>query len=91
MILTTRGGAYRDLKQYTKAEQVAQWAAELNPSSCEPLVLLSMICSDTGNPESAFDYLSMARERGMADDIYKAIVGKYISKMRRGRNSNDDV
>ena len=64
VILTMRGGAYRDLGQLADAETAAREATALDPQSYYPYNLLGAIYYQRGFPEAGEQYFDRARELG---------------------------
>jgi hypothetical protein len=63
-LLTTRGGALRDLKCLSEAEACARRAIELNDTKYQPYSLLGAICYQNGAPEEGERYFRAASQRG---------------------------
>jgi tetratricopeptide (TPR) repeat protein len=63
-LLTTRGGALRDIGELDGAEQCARSAAELAPGSYHPFNLLGGIYYSRGLPSEGDRYFGQAEERG---------------------------
>lgn len=88
IILTTRAAAYKDLGNYTKAKQLALWAAEHSPDNNGPLTLLSMIYWATGNTKAANDYLDKSKALGLPIPIYESMSRKYSSAAHKSPKRN---
>jgi tetratricopeptide (TPR) repeat protein len=79
VILTTRGGAFRDLRQLTDAESLGQQAVKLNPQSFHPFMLLGAVYYQKGDPQEGDKYFANAIRLGAKPEnqdweIKKAIV-----------------
>lgn len=63
-LLTTRGGAFRDLKHLNEAKKCAQQAIELAPENYFAYNLLAAIYHDAGRVAEAENYFKKAQELG---------------------------
>lgn len=63
-ILTTRGGAFRDLRAYEDAERCANSAVQINPRNYYPYNLLGALYFERGNAEQGEEYFLKALELG---------------------------
>lgn len=63
-ILTTRGGALRDIGNLENAEKDAWQAVELDPNKPHPYNLLGAIYYQNGQPQKGDEYFQKAIERG---------------------------
>ncbi len=63
-LLTTRGGAYRDIQQWDKAEKCAKGAIEYQPDSHHPYTLMGAICYERGQYLEGDSWFNKAIERG---------------------------
>jgi len=63
-ILTTRGGAFKDLNKLDRGEEHAQKAIELTPRSYYPYNLMGSIKYQLGDGDSGDNYFSIALELG---------------------------
>ncbi len=63
-LLTTRGGAFRDLSQLSQTEQCARRAMEYQPSSHHPYTLMGAICYERGEYEDGDYWFEEAVKRG---------------------------
>ena len=63
-ILTNRGGAYRDLKDWTSAEECAMNALKIQPKSYYPYNLLGAICYQRGEPKAGDVHFQRAVDLG---------------------------
>lgn len=78
MVLTMRGGAYRDLALLDKAEESGKKAIELKPDDYHPYNLLGAVYYQRGHPGKGDAYFAKARklgspERSVEDSIRSAI------------------
>jgi len=64
VLLTTRGGAFRDLEKLNEARRCATKAIELAPSSYYPYCLLGAIYQDAGRSDEAHEYFEKGKELG---------------------------
>lgn len=62
--LTTRGGAFRDLGQLTKAMNCAEEASERDPTSWRPHNLIGALYYRTGHPEDGDRHFQIAIDLG---------------------------
>ncbi|MEG5057550.1 hypothetical protein QUB60_04350 [Microcoleus sp. A2-C5] len=63
-LLTTRGGAYRDIQQLNKAENCARGAIEYQPDSHHPYTLMGAICYERGQYLEGDSWFNEAIKRG---------------------------
>lgn len=63
-LLTTRGGAFRDLKQLDDAEALGQQAIKLNQQSFHPFMLLGAVYYQKGDPQKGDEYFADAIKLG---------------------------
>ncbi|MEG4577672.1 hypothetical protein QUA56_34150 [Microcoleus sp. N3A4] len=63
-LLTTRGGAYRDIQQLNKAEKCAKGAIEYQPESHHPYTLMGAICYERGQYLEGDSWFNEAIKRG---------------------------
>ncbi|NMD02149.1 MAG: hypothetical protein GYA71_02640 [Bacteroidales bacterium] len=63
-LLTTRGGAFRDLMNFEAAEDSAKAAIQIQPGSHYPYNLLGAIYYQKGEPEKADEYFGIAIQKG---------------------------
>jgi hypothetical protein len=63
-LLTTRGGAYRDIQQLNKAEKCAKGAIEYQPDSHHPYTLMGAICYERGQYSDGDYWFNEAIKRG---------------------------
>jgi len=63
-LLTTRGGAYRDIQQLNKAEKCAKGAIEYQPDSHHPYTLMGAICYERGQYLEGDSWFNEAIKRG---------------------------
>ena len=67
-LLTTRGGAYRDIGQLDEAERCARQAIEYQPNSHHPYTLMGAICYGRGEYPQGDDWFNEAILRGAKPD-----------------------
>jgi len=63
-LLTTRGGAFRDMGELGKAEQCARKAMKYQPNSHHPYTLMGAICYDRGDFSEGDNWFKEAIKRG---------------------------
>lgn len=72
-ILTTRGGAFRDLDMLSEAKSYALRAIKIDSRSHYPYSLLGAIYYQSGEPAKGDEFFSEARERGANSNQDKEI------------------
>ena len=92
-LLTNRGGAFRDIKEWEKAKECVNEAIKLQPKSFYPYNLLGAICYQQGEPEAGDIHFQRAIELGStptdqderirqafnySEDKTKKIVAQYL-------------
>jgi Flp pilus assembly protein TadD len=97
-LLTTRGGAFRDLGDLDKAKNCAFSAIKLRDKSQHPFNLLGAIFYQEGNPGDGNKYFNEAEKRGAsrgtidrqirdaydkATDAAKEQIDKYLESRRK--------
>jgi len=85
-VLTTRGGAFRDLQDLSKAEQCAQDAIEQN-NSFQPYNLLGAIYFERGQPEQGEAYFKRALELGAQAKVQEAQMQSALKKAGQSEQS----
>jgi len=69
-LLTTRGGAFRDIDKLDEAEKCALKAIEYQPQSHHPYTLMGAICFERGQYSQGDDWFNKAIKRGAeSEDI----------------------
>lgn len=63
-LLTTRGGAFRDIQELDKAEKCARQAMEYQPKSHHPYTLMGAICFERGQYSDGEYWFQEAIKRG---------------------------
>lgn len=81
-ILTSRGGAYRDLATYDRAENCAEQARVYQPDSHHPYTLLGAICFNTGRYSEGYDWFEEARKRGAKSESIDSELRQIIEKAK---------
>lgn len=94
-ILVNRGGAYRDLKNLTAAEECGKKSLKLTPNSFYPYNLLGAVFYQNGDPEEGEKHFDKARQLGaspratdaqirnsvkLAEKEQQVIVAQYLLK-----------
>jgi hypothetical protein len=87
-ILTTRGGAFRDLSQLNRAEKCAKQAIKFQPSSHHPYTLMGAIYFDRGNSYEGHKWFEEAEKRGATPASIDAEIKKSISKIKDKNKRN---
>jgi predicted glutamine amidotransferase len=86
-LLTTRGGAFRDILKLNQAEQCALQAIKYQPSSHHPYTLMGAICYERGEYDEGDRWFKKAIKRGASprdqDAEIKRVLKKADKKKRR--------
>jgi hypothetical protein len=69
-LLTTSGGVYRDLSQYTDSLKLGSEANTLTPSDFRPCTLIGASNILLGNVSEGYEWYQKAIERGFKPDSY---------------------
>jgi hypothetical protein len=69
-LLTTSGGVYRDLSQYTESLKLGTEANRLTPSDFRPCTLIGASNILLGNVSEGYEWYQKAIERGFKPDSY---------------------
>jgi hypothetical protein len=92
-VLTTRGGAFRDLRKLDDAETCGRQAVHLNPQSFHPHMLLGAVYYQKGDPKKGDEHFAIAEKLGakpalqdmqrkaavsQADEPERRIVAQYL-------------
>lgn len=81
-ILTTRGGAFRDISQLDKAEKCARQAIKFQPSSHHPYTLMGAICFDRYDRYEGERWFEEAIKRGASPESIDSEIKKSIARMK---------
>lgn len=81
-ILTTRGGAFRDVEQLDQAEKCARQAITFQPSSHHPYTLMGAICYDRYQRSEGDEWFRKAIERGASPDSIDSEIKKSLARMK---------
>ncbi|BAQ66613.1 M48 family metallopeptidase [Geminocystis sp. NIES-3709] len=81
-ILTTRGGAFRDLNQLDDAEKCARKAIEYQPNSHHPYTLMGAICFDRYDRYEGERWFREAEKRGASHESINAEIKKSLERMK---------
>lgn len=73
-ILTVRGAALKDKKQFQEATQEAKKAIAVSPRSYHPYNLMGAICVQNGAPEEGNAYFEKAKELGASPEEMDEII-----------------
>ena len=77
-LLTTRGGAFRDIVELNEAEECAQKAIEYQPTSHHPYTLMGAICYEWGDYSEGDDWFEKAIKRGASPRDQDAEIKRVI-------------
>jgi hypothetical protein len=89
-LLTTRGGAFRDINNLSKAEKCALKAIEYQPSSHHPYTLMGAICFERGEYPRGEYWFAEAIKRGASPRDQDAEI-KRIVKNAKDENKRREV
>jgi hypothetical protein len=81
-LLTTRGGAYRDIEELDNAENCAFYGIELQPSSHHPYTLMGAICYDRHQHSEGDEWFRKAIERGASPKDVDAEIKSVLKKIK---------
>jgi tetratricopeptide (TPR) repeat protein len=81
-LLTTRGGALRDLDQLSDAENCALEAINLFPNSHNPYTLMGALYYDTGRYEEGDEWFEKAVKRGAKSNDQESEIRRILSKKK---------
>jgi len=81
-LLTTRGGALRDLDKLMDAEKCALQAIEYWSKSHNPYTLLGAICYDTRRYEEGYCWFEEAKKRGATERDEDAEIKRILQKTK---------
>jgi hypothetical protein len=89
-ILTTRGGAFRDIEDLDKAEKCARQAIEYQPNSHHPYTLMGAICFERGEYSEGEYWFAEAIKRGASPRDQDAEI-KRVVKNAKDENKRREV
>jgi hypothetical protein len=89
-LLTTRGGAFRDTKELSKAEKCALKAIEYQPNSHHPYTLMGAICYERGEYLKGDYWFTEAIKRGASPRDQDAEI-KRVVKNAKDENKRREV
>jgi hypothetical protein len=89
-LLTTRGGAFRDIEDLDKAEKCARQAIEYQPNSHHPYTLMGAICFERGEYLQGEYWFAEAIKRGASPRDQDAEI-KRVVKNAKDENKRRDV
>ncbi|MEQ9355059.1 hypothetical protein [Coleofasciculus chthonoplastes] len=89
-LLTTRGGAFRDIHELNKAEKCALKAIEYQPSSHHPYTLMGAICFERGQYSKGEEWFDKAIKRGASPRDQDAEM-KRVVKNAKDENKRREV
>jgi len=89
-LLTTRGGAFRDIHELKKAEKCALKAIEYQPSSHHPYTLMGAICFERGQYSKGEEWFEKAIQRGASPRDQDAEM-KRVVKNAKDENKRREV
>jgi hypothetical protein len=81
-LLTTRGGALRDLDQLIDAENCALEAISFFPSSHNPYTLMGALCYNTGRYEEGDEWFEKAVKRGAKPNDQESEIRRILNKKK---------
>ncbi len=88
-LLTTRGGALRDINELGDAEKCALEAIDQYPDSHNPFTLMGALCYDTGRYDEGDRWFEEAVKRGAKPQDQDAEIKRILRKMKRGRERKE--
>ncbi len=89
-LLTTRGGAFRDINELSQAEKCALKAIEYQPSSHHPYTLMGAICFERGEYAKGDYWFEEAIKRGASPSDQDAEI-KRVVKNAKDENKRREV
>jgi hypothetical protein len=89
-LLTTRGGAFRDIEELDKAEKCARQAIEDQPNSHHPYTLMGAICFEWGQYSQGEYWFAEAIKRGASPRDQDAEI-KRVVKNAKDENKRREV
>lgn len=89
-LLTTRGGAFRDIEELDKAEKCALKAIEYQPNSHHPYTLIGAICYERGGYTKGDYWFEEAIKRGASPSDQDAEI-KRVVKNAKDENKRSEV
>jgi hypothetical protein len=89
-LLTTRGGAFRDIDELDKAEKCARQAIEYQPNSHHPYTLMGAICFERGQYSQGEYWFAEAIKRGASPRDQDAEI-KRVVKNAKDENKRREV
>jgi hypothetical protein len=89
-LLTTRGGAFRDIEELDKAEKCARQAIEYQPNSHHPYTLMGAICFERGEYSQGEYWFAEAIKRGASPRDQDAEI-KRVVKNAKDENKRREV
>jgi hypothetical protein len=81
-LLTTRGGAFRDINEFNNAEHCALDAIKHFPDSHNPYTLMGALCYDTGRYEEGDRWFAEAVKRGAKPQDQDAEIKRILRKKK---------
>jgi hypothetical protein len=82
-LLTTRGGAFRDLSRLDDAETCARCAIKYQPNSHHPYTLMGAICYERGQYSEGDKWFQKAIQRGASPRDQDAEIKRIVKKANR--------
>jgi tetratricopeptide (TPR) repeat protein len=79
-LLTTRGGACRDLGQLAEAVRLGLKAVKVAPWSFQPYMLLGAVFYQMGDPHRGDEYFAQAIERGAKEHAQEAEIRRAVEE-----------
>ncbi|MFP4298236.1 MAG: hypothetical protein ACLFT0_10285 [Spirulinaceae cyanobacterium] len=90
-LLTTRGGAFRDIQELNKAEKCALKAIEYQPSSHHPYTLMGAICFERGNYPQGEEWFEKAVQRGASPGSQDAEIKRVVQMTKNEKKRREVV
>ena len=84
-LLTTRGGAFRDINKLDDAEKCALKAIEYQPQSHHPYTLMGAICFERGQYSQGDDWFNEAIKRGASPRDQDAEMKRVVKNAKNGK------
>jgi len=84
-LLTTRGGAFRDLGQFNEAKQCARKAIQSQQSRRHPYTLMGALCYEQGEYEEGERWFNEAVKRGASPKDKDAEIERVVKKAHKDK------
>lgn len=90
-LMTTRGGAFRDIKELDKAENCAIKAIEYQPNSHHPYTLMGAICYERGEYPKGDYWFAEAVKRGASPRDQDAEIKRVVKNAKDEKKRREVV